>query len=161
MAVAKNYAARLRIVEAAVAVNNARPAAMVDRMEAAFGPVRDRQVAVLGLTFKPSTDDLRESPALRVIAEVKRRGGAIRAYDPVALAAAVAEDPDLTACADEYDAARGADILVLATEWNQFRNMDLARLKEAMRTPNIADLRNIYEPAEMRELGFGYLGVGR
>ncbi len=161
MAVARSNGARLRIVEAAVEVNSRRPGLMVDRMEQAFGPFKGRTVAVLGLTFKPNTDDLRDSPALRVIEEIQRRGGAVRAYDPVALEAAVADHPEIKACADEYDAARGADVLVLATEWNQFRNMDLPRLKEAMRTPNVADLRNIYEPAEMRDLGFNYLGVGR
>jgi UDPglucose 6-dehydrogenase len=161
LAVARAHGETLRIVDAAVDVNARRPGLVVTRLEERFGSLEGRTVAVLGLTFKPNTDDLRESPALRIIERMKERGATIRAYDPVGLELAAQEDPDLIACADEYDAAQGADLLILATEWNQFRNMDLPRLKEVMSTPRIADLRNIYEPAEMREMGFEYMGVGR
>jgi UDPglucose 6-dehydrogenase len=161
MAVARTHDRGLRIVQAAAEVNQGRADVCVGRIEESFGSVNGRTVAVLGLTFKPNTDDLRESPALRVIERLKERGAVIRAYDPVGLGEASRMDPDLVPCSDEYDAASSADLLVLATEWNQFRNMDLSRLKEAMREPNVADLRNIYEPEEMRELGFNYMGVGR
>jgi UDPglucose 6-dehydrogenase len=161
LAVARAHGKDLRIVTAATEVNALRPDQCVARMEERFGPLENSTVAVLGLTFKPNTDDLRESPALRIIERLKKRGATVRAYDPVGLEMAAKEDPDLVSCADEYDAAQGADLLILATEWNQFRNMDLVKLKEAMTTPRIADLRNIYEPAEMRELGFEHMGVGR
>jgi UDPglucose 6-dehydrogenase len=161
LAVARANGRDLRIVKAATEVNALRPDVCVARMEERFGPLEGRTVAVLGLTFKPNTDDLRESPALRIIQRMKERGATIRAYDPVGLEAASEADPDLVACVDEYDAAQGADLLILATEWNQFRNMDLGRLKEVMRAPKVADLRNIYEPGEMRELGFEHMGVGR
>jgi UDPglucose 6-dehydrogenase len=161
LAVARAHGEELRIVKAATDVNARRPDAVVTRMEERFGSMEGRTVAVLGLTFKPNTDDLRESPALRIIERMKKRGATVRAYDPVGLELAAQEDPDLIPCADEYDAAQGADLLILATEWNQFRNMDLGRLKEVMNAPNVADLRNIYQPAEMRELGFEYMGVGR
>ena len=161
VAMARAHDQHLRIIEAAIQVNEDRPARCLSRMEQCFGKLDGRTVAILGLTFKPNTDDMRESPALRVIDLLRKKGCRIRVFDPVATAAAVRENPDLVGCRDEYEAASGVDLLVLATEWNQFRSMDLARLKSLMGTPNMADLRNIYDPAEMRELGFGYMGVGR
>ncbi|MFQ5670903.1 MAG: UDP-glucose dehydrogenase family protein [Acidobacteriota bacterium] len=161
LAMARANQTRLRIVDAAVAVNDRRPSRCVERMEALVGGLKGRTVAVLGLTFKPNTDDLRESPAMRVIELLKKAGARVRIYDPVAVEAASRRDPDLLACQDEYEAATGADLLVLATEWNQFRNMDLRRLQEVMRQPNVADLRNIYDPGEMNRLGFSYMSVGR
>ena len=158
---ARTHAERLRIVEAAIRVNEDRPAHCVSRIEKHFGKLEGRVVAVLGLTFKPNTDDTRESPALRVMELMKERGARIRIFDPVATEAVAAHDSDLIGCRDEYDAAQGAELLVLATEWNQFRSMDLRRLKSVMKTPNLADLRNIYEPEEVREIGFEYLGIGR
>ena len=161
VSMARERGERLQIVEAAIAVNEERAVRCVGRIEATFGPLAGRRVAVLGLTFKPNTDDLRESPALRVIDGLRERGADVCAYDPVALEEARRRDPRLEGATDEYEAARGADLLVLTTEWNQFRNMDLPRLRSLMRTPAVADLRNIYEPTEMRAQGFAYLGVGR
>ncbi|MFQ5766981.1 MAG: UDP-glucose dehydrogenase family protein [Acidobacteriota bacterium] len=161
LAMARSRGKRLRIVEAAEAVNHDRPETCVSRMEERFGALTGSRVAVLGLTFKPNTDDLRESPALKIISLLHAREAKVRAYDPVALQGALKLLPSLEAGKDEYDAARGADLLILATEWNQFRNMDMARLKEVMRKPNLADLRNIYEPGEMQAAGFSYMGMGR
>ncbi|MCZ6650117.1 MAG: UDP-glucose/GDP-mannose dehydrogenase family protein [Acidobacteria bacterium] len=161
MAVARASGREFKIVEAAEQVNKARPGQIVARLEERFGPMAQRTVAVLGLTFKPNTDDLRESPAIKIIQHLKKKGAAIRAYDPVGMPGVTAMNLDIITCEDEYDAARGADLLILATEWNQFRNMDMKRLKEAMNQANLADLRNIYDPEEMRGLGFEYMGVGR
>lgn len=161
MAMARASGQEFKIVKAAEQVNKARPGLMVARMEKRFGPLAERTVAILGLTFKPNTDDLRESPAIKIIRLLKEKGAGIRAYDPVGMPGARAMDLDIITCDDEYDAARDADLLVLATEWNQFRNMDMKRIKEVMKQPNLADLRNIYEPEEMRGLGFEYMGVGR
>jgi len=161
MAVARTNGQQFRIVEAAEQVNEARPGLIVARLEARFGPMAQRTVAMLGLTFKPNTDDLRESPAIKIIQHLKKKGATIRAFDPVGMPGATAMNLDIITCADEYDAARGADLLILATEWTQFRNMDMNRLKGAMKEANLADLRNIYDPEEMRGLGFEYMGVGR
>jgi UDPglucose 6-dehydrogenase len=161
MAVARAGGQRFRIVGAAEDVNAERPALLVNRMEERFGSFSGQTVAVLGLTFKPNTDDLRESPALKIIDLLKGKGATIRAYDPVGLPGATAADPDLVGAEDEYDAIHGADLLILATEWNQFRNMDMKRVQENMSKARVADLRNIYQPDEMRELGFEYMGVGR
>jgi len=161
MAVARANGQELKIVQAAEQVNGDRPGLMVARMEQQFGSLAQRTVAVLGLTFKPNTDDLRESPAIKIIDQLKKKGAVIRAFDPVGMPGATAAYPHITACEDEYDAARGADLLILATEWNQFRNMDMKRVKETMNEANMADLRNIYDPEEMRGLGFQYMAVGR
>ena len=116
---------------------------------------------MLGLSFKPETDDVRESASLKIIRAVVARGASVRAYDPVAMPGAQQVIPDLDCGKDEYDAANGADCLVLATEWNQFRNLDLRRLKTVMRQPVLVDLRNVYDPQEIRRLGFRYVCVGR
>lgn len=161
MAVARAGGQEFRIVEAAEEVNRIRPAQIVGRIEDKFGPVSGRTVAVLGLTFKPNTDDLRESPALKIIDILAKKGATVRAYDPVGMPGAREMGSAITPCDDEYEAVSGADLLILATEWNQFRNMDMSRVKEAMAKPVVADLRNIYKPDEMRDMGFQYMGVGR
>lgn len=118
-------------------------------------------VGVLGLAFKPNTDDIRESPGIDVIRMLQADGATIRAYDPVAMENAARVLTNVTLCRDAYETAEGCDALVLATEWNEFKNLDLPRLKQLMRQPVIVDGRNIYEPALMREHGFIYRGVGR
>jgi len=115
----------------------------------------------LGLAFKPETNDMREAPAIDIIKDLLQRGAKVRAYDPVAMKEASAVLPDVAYLADEYEAVTDADALVFMTEWNQFRALDMRRIRDLMRSPRIADLRNIYEPADMRELGFEYVGVGR
>jgi len=161
--VARGQGLGLRIVEATVQVNDERPARMLTKIRAALGgALAGRVVALLGLTFKPNTDDLRESPALRVLDGLLEAGAAVRAFDPAGLAGLADRGrPGLTACADEYEAAAGADALVVATEWNQFRSLDLARLKELLRRPVFVDLRNVYDPRAMRAQGFEYTAVGR
>jgi UDPglucose 6-dehydrogenase len=134
---------------------------MVEKVAAAVGEVAGKTLAVLGLAFKPNTDDIREAPPLDIIRGLLARGARIRAFDPAAMPNAARVLPAVEYCKDAYDAATGADGVVLATEWNQFRNLDLGRLKAALKQPVFVDLRNVYEPQRMRELGFRYTGVGR
>jgi UDPglucose 6-dehydrogenase len=137
---------------------------MVEKIVRGLGrPVRGSVVAVLGLSFKPNTDDLREAPALEIIAGLKRRGVKVRAYDPVAMpgATTLPEMKNVTLTKDAYDCARGSDAVAIITEWNEFRNLNLARLKRLLRRPVLCDLRNIYVPAEVESAGFRHIGVGR
>jgi UDPglucose 6-dehydrogenase len=120
-----------------------------------------KSVAVLGLSFKPETDDMRDAPSVDIVRALVGRGARVRAYDPVAVEAARPLLPEIDYAADEYEAVKGADLLVFVTEWNQFRALNMERVHGLMRTPKIADLRNIYEPEDMRRLGFEYAGVGR
>jgi UDPglucose 6-dehydrogenase len=151
------------IVSAAIAANDRQTARMVEKIRGAVGGRRGTRVAVLGLAFKPNTDDVRESPAIQIIAGLKRRGLAVTAFDPVAGEAAsrLPEMRDVTLAGDPYEAAQGADALAIVTEWNEFRNLDLARLKRTMRRPVLCDLRNIYDPEEVQAAGFTHVGVGR
>jgi UDPglucose 6-dehydrogenase len=152
----------LRIVEAVAAVNDARKRAMARKVSAVFsGTLRGKTVAVLGLTFKPNTDDMREAPSLDLITALQDMGASVRAFDPVGMNQARNLLSGITYCADAYDCAEGADALVLATEWEQFRALDLDRLRDAMACPVVVDLRNIYSPAQMAKLGFAYSSVGR
>jgi UDPglucose 6-dehydrogenase len=162
VSVAEKYGAEARIVETVVDVNERQRAAMIPKIEKLVGDLAGKKVAVLGLSFKPETDDMREAPSIAIIEGLVRRGAAVRAYDPVAIEEAAKVLPAAVAYAkDEYDAVKDADALVFMTEWNQFRALDMARIHGLMASPNIADLRNIYEPAAMREMGFSYVGVGR
>src|SRR6187551_1354807 len=161
--IAQDHASPLRIVEAVAAVNDARKRAMARKVSAALnGDVRGKTVAVLGLTFKPNTDDMREAPSIPLITALQDMGANVRAYDPIGMEQAKKVLPELTYCEDEYECAKGADALVIVTEWEQFRALDLDRLKEVMaEKPAIVDLRNIYLPEEMRQRGFVYESVGR
>ncbi|HKG12941.1 MAG TPA: UDP-glucose/GDP-mannose dehydrogenase family protein, partial [Pyrinomonadaceae bacterium] len=162
VSVAKEYGGEARIVEAVVEVNRRQRDRMVEKIERLMGgDVKDRQVCVLGLSFKPKTDDMREAPSIDIIRALAEKGARVRAYDPVAMEHAKKALPDIEYASDEYEAADGADALVFMTEWNEFRALDMQKVKGLMRTPRIADLRNIYEPQRMRELGFEYVGVGR
>jgi UDPglucose 6-dehydrogenase len=125
------------------------------------GSLRGKTVALLGLTFKPDTDDMREAPSIPLVTGLTDMGAKVKAFDPAGMAQAKAELPDITYCEDAYDCAKGADALVIVTEWVQFRALDLPRLKAAMAQPIVVDLRNIYRPAEMAEHGFSYHSVGR
>lgn len=152
------------IVEAAIAANEHQMRHMVEKILRAIGrPARGSVVAVLGLAFKPNTDDLREAPALEVIAGLKRRGARVRAYDPVAMpgAARLPGMKGVSFAKDAYECARGADAVAVLTEWNEFRNLDLARLKRLLRRPVLCDLRNLYEPEEAEAAGLKHVGVGR
>ena len=151
-----------RIVESVVAVNEGRKRNMVRRIiQACGGSVRGQTVAILGVTFKPNTDDIRDSPALVIIPALQAEGVSVRAYDPEGMAGAAAELPDVVWCDDAYGATEGADAMVVLTEWNQFRGLDLERVHALMRRPIVIDLRNIYEPADMMAQGFSYSSIGR
>ena len=152
----------LHVVTAVDLVNDAQRVVLVPRIEAHLGGLPGKVIAVWGLAFKPRTDDLREAPALAVIEALLARGAAVRAYDPKAVPAARRLLGDrVTFCHRSYEAVEGADALVLATEWNEFREPDFERVRALMRRPAIFDGRNIYNPRHLRELGFHYEGVGR
>jgi UDPglucose 6-dehydrogenase len=154
--------APLRIVETVVAVNDARKRAMARKVASALGgDMRGRTIAVLGLTFKPNTDDMREAPSIPLIVALQDMGAKVRAYDPAGMEQAKAVLNDVTYCADPYVCAEGADVLVLVTEWEQFRALDFDRLKAAMARPVVVDLRNVYRPDEMARHGFAYVSIGR
>jgi UDPglucose 6-dehydrogenase len=124
--------------------------------------VRGKTIAVLGLTFKPETDDMRDAPAISIVARLAGDGAAIRAFDPEGMQQArTVLPPGVTYCRDAFDAAQGADALVLITEWNEFRAMSPARLRETMRGKVLVDLRNVYDPVAMQQVGFEYHCVGR
>jgi UDPglucose 6-dehydrogenase len=159
--IARNQGYRLRIVEAVMEVNGEQAARVIGKVREVIGDPKGRTAAVLGLSFKPNTDDVREAPPLRIVEMLQEWGMKIRAYDPIAMEAAGRVMKEVTLAKSEYDAAEGADVLIVATEWNQFRQLDLARLRKLMRTPAIVDLRNIYEAGEMKRLGFAYRCVGR
>src|SRR5437660_3390274 len=161
LSVAKEYGSECLIVGAAVEVNLRQRQRMVEKIEGLAGGLKGKKVAVLGLSFKPETDDMREAPSVDIIRALLERGAEVRAYDPVASEQAGKALPEIEYALDEYAAAEGADCLVFMTEWNQFRALDMGRVKGLMRQPKVADLRNIYDPERMRELGFEYVGVGR
>lgn len=159
---AQDHDSPLRLVETTVAVNDTRKRAMGRKIIAACGgDVRGKTVGILGLTFKPNTDDMREAPSLAIIQSLQDAGASIRAYDPEGIEQAKGLLTDVTYAADAYDAAAGADCLVLVTEWNAFRSLDLERLKMAMRSPTLVDLRNVYRRKEVEAAGFIYADVGR
>jgi UDPglucose 6-dehydrogenase len=148
-------------VSAVIDVNDEQIPRMVDKIARAADGLKGKKVCVLGLAFKPNTSDTRESPAVRIIGEVIKAGGRVRAYDPAAMDEARHTLPDIEYAEDAYDAANGCDVLVIATEWNQFRNLDWDRLKSALRAPVVVDLRNVYEPKHMRDIGIRFTAVGR
>ena len=159
---AQDHEAPMRIVETVAAVNSQRKRAMGRKVIAACGgSVRAKTVAVLGLTFKPNTDDMRDAPSIDVITALQDAGAQVRAYDPEGMSAARAVLTDVQYARDAYDCARGADALVLVTEWDAFRALDLTRLKATLAAPVVVDLRNVYRPEEMRRHGFTYVSVGR
>lgn len=159
---AQDHAAPLRIVEAVLAVNDVRKRAMARKVAAALGGnLRDKTIALLGLTFKPNTDDMREAPSIALVTALRDMGARVKAYDPAGMEQAKLVLDDVTYCDGPYACAQGADALVIVTEWEQFRALDLDRLKQVMTQPVVIDLRNIYRPDEMAERGFIYDSVGR
>ena len=148
------------IVDAVVKVNDARKVQMAEKVEQAFGGVKGKTIAILGLTFKPNTDDMRDAPSLVIVPHLQAKGARIRAYDPEG-AKEAKKHLDIDYCADAYEALSGADGVVILTEWNEFRALDFARMKGLLKTPLMVDLRNIYRPAQMAEQGFAYVSVGR
>jgi UDPglucose 6-dehydrogenase len=163
MRTAQEYGAPSRLVEATVAVNDARKSNMARRIIAACGgSVRGKTIGVLGLTFKPETDDMREAPSLSILPRLTGDGAVVRVFDPEGMNAARTLLPETVVyCRDALEAASGADVLVLITEWNEFRALSPERLREAMQGRVLVDLRNVYDPVAMREAGFEYHGIGR
>jgi UDPglucose 6-dehydrogenase len=159
--VAKQFDCDSLIVDAVIEVNQRQGREMLTKIRKLVGPLEGKTIAVLGLAFKPETDDMREAPAIGIIRSLLADGASVRAYDPVAKHEAMKVLPEIAYSDDEYAAVKGADALVFVTEWNQFRALDLLRIRDLMTTPKVADLRNIYEPEDMREMGFEYVGVGR
>jgi len=160
--IGQDHEAPMRIVEAVVAVNDARKRAMARKVSAALGgELRGKTIAVLGLTFKPNTDDMRESPSFPLITALQDMGAKVRAYDPTGMEQAKSVLANVAFCKDAYDCAEGASALVIVTEWEQFRALDFARLKTVMQRPVLVDLRNIYRPGEVARHGFAYESVGR
>src|ERR1700732_771659 len=159
---AQDYDSPLRIVETVNAVNDSRKRAMARKVAAPFGGnLRGKIVAVLGLTFKPNTDDMREAPSIPLIAALRDMGATVRAFDPVGMEQAGVEMPDIEYDNDPYTCADGADALVIVTEWEQFRALDLDRLKREMACPVVVDLRNVYNPDDLTSRGFLYQSIGR
>ncbi|MDZ7267380.1 MAG: UDP-glucose/GDP-mannose dehydrogenase family protein [candidate division KSB1 bacterium] len=161
LAIAQQHDYRFQIVEAAVRVNEQQRRFMVQKIKQATGGVKGKTIAVLGLSFKPNTDDMREAPAVDIIRALLAEGAVVRAYDPVAVPEARKLLPQVTYGRDAYEIMEGADALVFITEWNQFRSLDLNKVKTLLRTPLVIDLRNIYEPHKMADKGIKYFCVGR
>jgi len=159
---AQQYGAPSRIVEAVADINDKRKLRMAEKVvEACGGSVYGKTIAALGLTFKPNTDDMRDAPSLAIIPELLAAGAAVRAYDPIGMTEAGRHLDGIAFSQSAYEAAQGADAVVIITEWNEFRALDLDRLKAIMAAPVMIDLRNVYKPVEMQESGFRYVSVGR
>ncbi len=159
--IARNLGTTFELIEATIRVNERTKARMIEKIEKAAGPLAGKTGAVLGLSFKPETDDIRESPALAVVADLVGAGVSVRAFDPAAMENTRAVLPGLHYARDAYDCAQGADFVVLATEWNEFRALDLEKLARAVRARIMIDLRNVYDATELRAAGWSYTGVGR
>ncbi|WP_439546929.1 UDP-glucose dehydrogenase family protein [Sandarakinorhabdus sp.] len=159
---AQDYNSPVRIVETVAAVNEERKRRMAQKViRLAGGDVAGKTVAIIGLTFKPNTDDMRDAPSIAIIDELQKAGATIRAHDPEGTEQAQLVLKDVAYFDTPYEALEGADVAAIVTEWEAFRALDLARIKSLMKTPAIADLRNIYRPSEMAKHGFAYLAVGR
>jgi len=160
--IAKQHGYEFKIVDAVIKVNDERSGIMIERIISAVGgDLKGATVGILGLTFKPDTDDMRESPTIPIIKGLQEKGARIQAFDPAGMDHAKEHLHDIDYRKDSYEAAEGADVLVLATEWNRFRNIDWDRMKNLLKRPIVVDLRNIYKPERMRALGFQYTSVGR
>ena len=159
---ALDHGVQLRIVEATLTANDNRKRAMARKVANAMGgDIRGKTIAVLGLTFKPDTDDMREAPSIPLINGLLDFGAKVKAHDPVGIDQAKKELSGIEYCDDPYSCAHGADALVIVTEWRQFRALDLERIKRSMAASVIVDLRNIYRPQDMAKLGFSYESIGR
>jgi UDPglucose 6-dehydrogenase len=159
--IARSLGTSFELIEATIRANERTKGRMLEKIRKAAGPLAGKTAAVLGLSFKPETDDIRESPALAVVAGLLESGVRVRAFDPAAVENTKAVFPQLDYARDAYDCARGADFVVLATEWNEFRALDLEQLGDAVRSRTMIDLRNVYDPKELRAAGWNYTGVGR
>jgi UDPglucose 6-dehydrogenase len=150
-----------KILDAVIKANEEQKKRMIGKIMEKVGDLKGKTIGILGLSFKPNTDDIRESSSMVIIQGLLDMGAKVKAFDPAAMEEAKAIFPDIQYGKDAYDVAGGADALVLATEWNQFRRLDLQRIKELLKAPVFVDLRNVYDPDQMKRLGFNYCGVGR
>jgi len=159
--IAEHFGYEFKSLKAVVSANKRQRELMVEKIKRFVGDLKGKQIGILGLTFKQNTDDIRESSSIDIIRKLLKEGAKVKCFDPLAMGNTKNILPDLTYCRDEYETSVGSDALVIATEWNQFRNLDLLRIKIILKTPILIDLRNLYEPEKVRELGFIYEGVGR
>jgi UDPglucose 6-dehydrogenase len=160
--IAQDQGLTFRIIEAVLEANEATKARMLVKIEQALGgEVAGKQIAILGLSFKPDTDDVRESPALPIVEGLLAAGATLRLFDPEAMPPCRPLFPTATFCDNAYEAAEGADALVICTEWNEFRKLELPRLQKLLRRPLVIDLRNLYDPDKMADAHFEYVSVGR
>lgn len=150
-----------KIIEAVIKVNDEQKKRMIEKITEKVGNLQGKKIGILGLSFKPNTNDIRESPSMVIVQGLLDLGAKVKVFDPAAMEETKAIFPDIDYGKDAYDVARGADALVLATEWNQFRRLDLQRIKGLLKNPVFVDLRNVYDPDQMKRLGFHYCGVGR
>lgn len=158
---AEKHGVEVNVVKAAIKTNERQREIAAEKIKRELKGLKNKKIAMLGLSFKPNTDDMREAPSVFIIQKLLEEGAKINAYDPVAMKNAKAILPEVKYCKDIYDTAKGADALVIVTEWNQFRNLDLERIRKILKQPYFFDLRNIYEPAKMKKLGFKYFCAGR
>lgn len=159
--IGENAGYEMKLAATTKQVNERQRARMVDKIRDTLGNLSGKTIGLIGLSFKPNTDDLRDSPAMMIAEHLMKEGCTVRAYDPEGQKEALATLKDLVGCQDAYDAAKGADALVLVTEWNQFRNLDFGQLKGLLRHPIMIDLRNVYDPERVASYGFYYVSVGR
>jgi UDPglucose 6-dehydrogenase len=158
---AEEQGVELGIVDATIRANERQWESIFEKIRTAMGILKDKTIAILGLSFKPNTDDIREAPSLNIIRRLLKEDAKVRAYDPVSMKVAQGIISHITYCKDPYDAVKGANALVIMTEWNQFRNLELDRLKKLLGEPYFFDLRNIYDPQKLKDKGFKYYCVGR
>jgi UDPglucose 6-dehydrogenase len=161
VATGEKHGVEMSLVREVIRANEAQKLRMVSKLERLTGPLKNKRVGLLGLAFKAETDDVRESPAIRIVEELLAAGALVQAHDPKAMDNFRRLFPDLVYCGSEFDTARDADALIICTEWNEYRNLDLARFAAAMRARVLLDCRNVLDGEEARRLGFTYEGVGR
>jgi len=158
---AKSKGFDLKIIGSAIEVNVSQRQRMFEKIKKGIGDFQGKTIGVLGLAFKPNTDDMRDAPSVDIIKRIQKEGGKVRAFDPVAIENARIDLPDIEYCGETYETIEGCDALIFMTEWNQFRSLDLEKIKSLLNKPLVFDLRNIYDPSKMKKLGFDYYGVGR
>jgi UDPglucose 6-dehydrogenase len=149
------------LFQAILDINSARPTRFVEQIRQRLGDLEGKVIGLLGLAFKPNTDDIREARSLEIIRLLLEAGATVKAYDPVAMPRVQPLFPQVHYCRNAYEVAQNADALALITEWNEFRQLNFERIRHSMRQPNLFDGRNLYDPQRMRKLGFYYYGVGR
>ena len=163
--IGKEYGAPVTLIEQTVKANEYQKKLMAVKVEEAMGSLEGKQLAILGLAFKPNTDDMRDAPALTILKELAKRGAKFKVYDPISVEEAKCRleniGDSITYCQNEYETLEGSDAVILLTEWNQFRNLDMAKVKELLKEPNFFDFRNVYKRDNMEKQGFKYVGVGQ